>query len=51
MEIPKHVEYVLTILEAAGHAAWCVGGCVRDALLGRTPLLCGMREQGFRHIP
>ena len=37
MEIPKHVEYVLTILEAAGHAAWCVGGCVRDALLGRTP--------------
>nr|WP_325232428.1 HD domain-containing protein [uncultured Oscillibacter sp.] len=37
MEIPKHVEYVLTILETAGHAAWCVGGCVRDALLGRTP--------------
>ena len=37
MEIPNHVEYVLTTLEAAGHEAWCVGGCVRDALLGRTP--------------
>lgn len=24
-------------LEAAGHQAWCVGGCVRDSLLGRTP--------------
>ena len=23
MEIPKHVEYVLTILEAAGHAVQC----------------------------
>ena len=24
-------------LELAGHQAWCVGGCVRDSLLGRTP--------------
>ena len=37
MEIPKHVRAVLEALEAAGREAWCVGGCVRDALLGRTP--------------
>jgi len=37
MEIPQNVQAVLRTLEAAGHEAWCVGGCVRDALLGRTP--------------
>ena len=37
MEIPRYVQAVLEALEAAGHEAWCVGGCVRDALLGRKP--------------
>ncbi len=43
MVIPENVQAVLKALEAAGHEAWCVGGCVRDALLdggrlpGRTP--------------
>lgn len=37
MEIPEHVRVVLKALESAGHEAWCVGGCVRDALLGREP--------------
>lgn len=37
MEIPENVQAVLRALEAAGHEAWCVGGCVRDALLGRVP--------------
>lgn len=36
-EIPDYVKTVLAALEAAGHEAWCVGGCVRDTLLGRTP--------------
>lgn len=36
-EMPKYVRDVLSALEAAGHEAWCVGGCVRDLLLGRTP--------------
>lgn len=27
----------MTRLEGAGHEAWCVGGAVRDMLLGRTP--------------
>lgn len=37
IEIPPYVQAVLETLSAAGHEAWCVGGCVRDALLGRTP--------------
>ena len=28
---------LITLLETAGHAAYAVGGCVRDALLGRPP--------------
>lgn len=36
-EIPEAVREILETLEAAGHEAWCVGGCVRDALLGRAP--------------
>ena len=35
--IPQYAAEVLAALEAAGHEAWCVGGCVRDSLLGRTP--------------
>lgn len=37
MELPKSAGTILATLEAAGHEAWCVGGCVRDALLGREP--------------
>lgn len=34
-ELPSHAARALSILEGAGHEAWCVGGFVRDALLGR----------------
>ena len=37
ISIPGPVREILETLETAGHRAWCVGGCVRDALLGRTP--------------
>lgn len=37
MCVPDYVQKILGKLEAAGHEAWCVGGCVRDSLLGRTP--------------
>lgn len=37
VDIPAPVRDILETLEAAGHRAWCVGGCVRDALLGRAP--------------
>lgn len=35
IEIPAWAAFVLDVLEDAGHEAWCVGGFVRDALLGR----------------
>ncbi len=31
---PKSIREICTTLERAGHEAWCVGGAVRDALLG-----------------
>lgn len=34
---PEHILRVLARLEAHGHEAWCVGGCVRDSILGRPP--------------
>ena len=37
MTIPAPVQEIMRTLEAAGHSAHCVGGCVRDALLGRVP--------------
>ena len=35
--IPEAVQRLLYDLETVGHEAWCVGGCVRDRLLGREP--------------
>ena len=37
MEIPSDVRFCINTLENAGHEAYCVGGCVRDFLLGKTP--------------
>ena len=37
MPLPQPVRACLDALESAGYSAWCVGGCVRDALLGLTP--------------
>ncbi len=37
MILPEYVQACLDTLEKAGFAAYCVGGCVRDALLGRCP--------------
>lgn len=34
---PGHILRVISRLEARGFEAWCVGGCVRDSLLGREP--------------
>ena len=35
ISLPVPVEAALDVLESAGHEAWCVGGCVRDAIIGR----------------
>lgn len=37
IEIPPKARRVLEALEGAGFEAFVVGGCVRDALMGRTP--------------
>ena len=37
MWLPRPVWDVIDGLERAGHVAVAVGGCVRDALMGRVP--------------
>ena len=37
MQLPGYVARVLERLKAGGAEGWLVGGCVRDALLGREP--------------
>jgi len=37
MMLPEYVSFCLEALENAGFPAYCVGGCVRDHLLGLTP--------------
>lgn len=36
--LPADVRNCVSALEGAGYAAYLVGGCVRDLLLGRTPM-------------
>ena len=37
IQIPRNAEKILKMLGAAGYEAYVVGGCVRDAILGRVP--------------
>ena len=37
LALPENVIKILALLEAAGFQAYVVGGCVRDALLGKIP--------------
>lgn len=37
IDIPSRAQAVIDALEAGGYEAYVVGGCVRDALLGRVP--------------
>ncbi len=37
MALPPQVRWCIDTLEGAGFQTWCVGGCVRDALLGLRP--------------
>jgi len=37
IKLPKDVNKVIKVLEAAGFETYAVGGCVRDALLGMSP--------------
>jgi len=35
--IPKHVDYILNTFYNNSYEAYIVGGCIRDALIGKTP--------------
>lgn len=37
IELPKYVLYCLKQLENSGFEAWCVGGAVRDHIMGKQP--------------
>ena len=37
IEIPKNAKMILDTLHKAGYEAYIVGGCVRDAILGKDP--------------
>ncbi len=37
IRMPKQASNIIEKLQAAGHEAYVVGGCVRDSLLGREP--------------
>ena len=37
LELPPKVSRILTVLQSHGYEAFAVGGCVRDAVLGREP--------------
>ena len=37
MDIPNYVTAVVRALEDTGYEAYIVGGCVRDALMGKSP--------------
>lgn len=37
IDIPKNVKLIIKVLEDNGYEAYAVGGCVRDAILGRKP--------------
>ena len=37
IEVPKNVKLIINILEDNGYEAYAVGGCVRDAVIGREP--------------
>ncbi|MCR5682811.1 MAG: hypothetical protein K6G29_10215 [Clostridiales bacterium] len=52
--LPPPVTFVMERLEAAGHHAYAVGGCVRDHLMGRIPgdydVTTDARPEDMQHI-
>ena len=37
IKVPEEVRAIMDTLVSSGYEAYCVGGCVRDSLLGRAP--------------
>jgi len=38
VQLPEKVKFIIESLEEQGYEAFAVGGCVRDSILGRTPM-------------
>lgn len=56
LNLPQNVTLILDSLEAAGFEAFCVGGCVRDLIMGRNPsdfdiTTCALPEEIKRIFP
>ena len=54
LKLPPKVSYILDILERNGYEAYAVGGCVRDAVLAKTPadwdITTGARPEEVRKL-
>ncbi len=54
MQLPESAHNCITLLEQAGYPCYCVGGCVRDALLGQQPqdfdLCTGATPEEMRQV-
>ena len=37
INLPQEVTEILSLLQNEGHKAYCVGGAVRDSIMGLTP--------------
>jgi len=37
VDIPSEVQFIINTLEESGYEAYAVGGCIRDAVLGKDP--------------
>lgn len=49
IKLPDYVTYAIGVLEVAGYETWCVGGFVRDAILGRTVTDIDLATQASWH--
>ena len=37
IQLPPKVHFIIETIQAAGHEAYAVGGCIRDSVMGREP--------------
>ena len=37
INVPDFAQHAIELLEKNGYEAYCVGGCVRDSLIGKEP--------------
>ena len=47
MQVPQQVKQILETMTQAGFQAYAVGGCVRDAFLGREPVTVLLKDRSY----